>query len=118
MEQRFVQVLSTFGTEEEAHRIAEALVEARLAACVQILGPIRSTYRWGGEVRTDQEWLGIAKTTEAGFEALADAIRRDHSYDVPEITATPIARGSEAYLEWIRAEVGPPEAGSGESGDS
>lgn len=100
-----LQVLTTAGSEEEAGRIAAALVDERLAACVQVLGPISSRYRWQGEIEQEQEWQCLAKTTAARYPALEAAIRRLHSYDEPEIIATSIVAGSAGYLAWIDANV-------------
>lgn len=101
----FVQVLTTAGSEEEAGRIAAVLVERRLAACVQVVGPVVSRYRWQGEVEEAREWQCLAKTTRAAYEALEAAIRGVHSYDEPEIIATPIVAGSAGYLAWIADNV-------------
>jgi len=100
-----VQVLTTAGSEEEAGRIAELLVERRLAACVQVVGPIVSRYRWQGAVEEEREWQCVAKTTRGAYEAVEAAIREVHSYDEPEIIATPIVAGSAGYLAWIADEV-------------
>lgn len=100
-----VQVLTTAGSEEEAGRIASLLVERRLAACVQVIGPITSRYRWEGAVEEAQEWQCLAKTTGAAYEAVEAAIREAHSYDEPEIIATPIVAGSAGYLAWIEENV-------------
>src|ERR1043165_8869468 len=97
----FVQVLTTAGSEEEAGRIGELLVERRLAACVQIVGPITSRYRWQGAVEVEREWQCLVKTTRAAYEQVEAAIREVHSYDEPEIIATPIVAGSAGYLAWI-----------------
>ena len=102
---RHVQVLTTAGSEEEAGRIASVLVERRLAACVQVVGPIASRYRWQGAIEEAREWQCLAKTTRAAYEAVEAAIREAHSYDEPEIIATPIVAGSAGYLAWIDAEV-------------
>jgi periplasmic divalent cation tolerance protein len=90
----------------EANRIAEALVGERLAACVNILGAVRSAYRWQGTVERADEIAMIAKTTEAVFERLAARVRALHSYDTPAIVAWPIVAGDAAYLDWIAAETG------------
>jgi periplasmic divalent cation tolerance protein len=90
----------------EADRIAEALVAERLAACVNILGGVRSIYRWEGAVERADEVAMIAKTTEALFDRLAARVRALHSYDTPAIVAWPIVAGDAAYLEWIGAETG------------
>lgn len=102
----FVQVLTTVGSEEEAVRIATVLVERRLAACVQVVGPIVSRYRWRGEVEEEREWQCLVKTTRAGYEAVETAVRELHSYDEPEIIATEIVAGSAGYLAWIDENVG------------
>ncbi|MFP5375455.1 MAG: divalent-cation tolerance protein CutA [Acidimicrobiia bacterium] len=104
------QVLTAAGSEGEAAAIADALLERRLAACVQVLGPVRSRYRWKGRVESAEEWLVVAKTTAAAVEEAMDEIGRRHSYDEPEVTATPIVAGSAGYLAWIDAEVAPPAA--------
>lgn len=101
----YVQVLTTVGSEEEAGRIASLLVERRLAACVQVVGPITSRYRWQGKIEDEREWQCLAKTTRAAYEAVEAAIREAHSYDEPEIIATPIVAGSRGYLAWIDANV-------------
>jgi periplasmic divalent cation tolerance protein len=102
-----VQVMTTTGSEEEAGQIASTLVERRLAACVQVVGPITSRYRWQGEIEEEREWQCLAKTTRAAYEAVEAAIREVHSYDEPEIIATPIVAGSPGYLAWIDANVSP-----------
>lgn len=100
-----LQVLTTAGSEEEAGRIAAALVERRLAACVQVVGPIVSRYRWQGEIEEEREWQCLAKTTRAAYEAVEAAIRELHSYEEPEIVATEIVAGSAGYLAWIDENV-------------
>jgi len=101
----FIQVATTTGTEEDAEQIAAALIERRLAACVQITGPIQSLYHWQGKVESDPEWLCTAKTHRDKYGRLAAAIGELHPYDVPEILATPIVAGSEAYLKWMQEEL-------------
>jgi periplasmic divalent cation tolerance protein len=102
----YLQATTTAGSEEEAERISAALVERRLAACVQVVGPISSRYRWQGEVEVDREWVCLAKTEAGRFTELEAAIRELHSYDEPEIVAVPIVAGSAGYLEWISHSVG------------
>jgi periplasmic divalent cation tolerance protein len=104
----YVQVLTTAGSEEEAARIAEVLVARRLAACVQVVGPVVSRYRWRGKIEEEREWQCLAKTTRAAYAAVEAAIREVHSYDEPEIVATPIVAGSPGYLAWIDENVEPP----------
>jgi periplasmic divalent cation tolerance protein len=98
-------VLTTTPNRDEADRIAAALVERQLAACVQIVGPIGSVYRWKGQVEQSQEWLCLIKTDEPHYEELEAAIHDLHSYDVPEVVALPIAGGSAPYLDWLAASL-------------
>jgi periplasmic divalent cation tolerance protein len=102
-----IVVLVTCGSAKEARKIGRALVEARLAACANVLGsPVQSTYRWNGKVESAREFLIVLKTSRKCFAAMERAIRRLHSYDVPEIVALPIAKGSRDYLKWISGSVG------------
>lgn len=97
----YVQVLTTTGSEEEAELISEVLVERRLAACVQVAGPVVSRYRWQGKVEEAREWQCLAKTDTTRYREVEAAIRELHSYEEPEIVATPIVAGSPGYLAWI-----------------
>jgi periplasmic divalent cation tolerance protein len=99
----YVQVQTAAGSEEEAERISAALLERRLAACVQVAGPVASRYRWQGEVETAREWICLAKTEAGRYAEVEAAIRELHSYEEPEIVATPIVAGSAGYLAWISA---------------
>ncbi len=99
------QVFVTFDDAARAEALARVLVEAHLAACVQIVGPIRSIYRWQGAVESAQEWLCLIKTRADLYPALEQTIRAHHPYDVPEILAVPVSAGLEAYLSWLRAET-------------
>jgi periplasmic divalent cation tolerance protein len=101
----YLQVSTTAGSEAEAEQIGAALVERRLAACVQVIGPIASRYRWQGEVEKSQEWLCLAKTDAGHYPQLEAAIRELHSNEEPEIVATPIVAGSAGYLEWVSRSV-------------
>jgi periplasmic divalent cation tolerance protein len=99
-------VLVTCGTRAEARKIARLVVEARLAACANLVGaPVESMYRWKGKVESAKEFLVVIKTTRARFAALREAVLKAHSYDVPEIIALSIAAGSEKYLAWIADSV-------------
>jgi periplasmic divalent cation tolerance protein len=98
-------VLSTCESAEEAARLARALVEQRLAACVNILPGLRSVYRWKGAVEDTAEWLLLIKSRRDLFDRLRQAIEKEHSYEVPEIIALPVVAGSENYLQWLAAET-------------
>ena len=100
-----LQITTTTPTRDEADRIAAALVERRLAACVQVAGPITSVYRWEGRLETAHEWLCIIKTTAARYPQIETAIRELHSYELPEIIGTEIMAGNGAYLRWVEAET-------------
>ena len=99
-------VMITAATEDDAAAIAKALVEGRLAACVNIVKQVRSIYRWQGKVEDEQEVLMIAKTRYELFVDLVHKVKELHTYAVPEIIALPIVVGFEGYLDWLRAETG------------
>ena len=101
----FMQVVTTVDSEEAAEQLARGITGARLAACVQIVGPIKSVYWWQGELEEAREWQLIIKTTTARIAELEDYIKANHSYETPEITATVISGGSWEYLDWITAET-------------
>ena len=96
-----IVVLSTCASEEEAERIARALVEARVAACVNVASRVRSVYRWQGAVETADEWLLVIKSSRARFDALRAALEKLHSYEVPEVIALAVIDGAKGYLNWL-----------------
>ena len=100
-----IVVLVTVGSEQEAQSIATALLEDRLAACVNVTGPVRSLYRWEGRIADEQEWQLSIKTQARLFEALATRVRALHSYAVPEIIALPVLAGTADYVDWIQDET-------------
>jgi periplasmic divalent cation tolerance protein len=100
-------VFVTVPSRQDGERIAEPLVAERLAACVNIIGPIRSIYRWQGEICRDDEHLLLIKSTRARYAALEARVKALHSYDVPEVVAVPVELGSAAYVDWIRSATGP-----------
>lgn len=102
-----ILVLVTAGSEAEAELIAKALVAERLAACVNILNPIRSIYRWEEKIADDREWLLVIKTQRERFTDLEAKVKALHSYHVPEVIALPIVQGAEGYLRWLRQETDP-----------
>ncbi len=105
---QFLQVMTTLDSNTDANHLARDLVDARLAACVQVVGPINSTYWWKAEIETATEWLCVIKTRAELFDLLAERITALHSYETPEITATPITDGSPGYLAWIADETAAP----------
>ena len=110
-----IQVVTATETKASAQAIATTVVERRLAACVQIIGPITSTYWWQGEIETAEEWaaslpftvewLCVIKSRQDLYARLEEAIREVHPYDVPEILAMPVTAGSKSYLEWLDREL-------------
>ena len=101
----YMQVLTAVDSAGEAERLGHGITGARLAACVQIVGPIRSLYWWQGKLDDAQEWLLVMKTTSECLPDLERHIKANHSYETPEITATAISWGSAEYLSWISAET-------------
>src|SRR5216110_977690 len=98
-------VLTNLPDRASAERLADTLIEKRLAACVNILAPCRSVYRWKNAVQHDEEHPMLIKTTAERYPALEQAIRAGHPYELPEIIAVPIERGLPAYLQWVAAET-------------
>lgn len=98
-------VVTTAGSKDEAHKIARALVERQLAACVNIVPQVESVYRWEGEIEQASEWLLIVKTTAAAFARVRDAIKELHSYEVPECMCLAVEDGSAEYLAWLGDSV-------------
>ncbi len=97
----YLLITTTTGDHAVAERIATQLVDLRLAACVQVSGPIRSTYRWQGAIETGEEWLVTAKSRSDMFHRVEQAITSLHPYDVPEVVATPLTAVSDAYGAWL-----------------
>jgi periplasmic divalent cation tolerance protein len=107
-----VQVMTAVDSREAADRIARELLEARLAACVQVLGPVQSRYWWNGRIEEAEEWLCLAKTRLGLYPDVERAIIAAHPYETPEVLAIPVLDGSAAYLDWLTAETaGPDRAG-------
>ena len=101
----YIQVLTTTEKKEDAEKIAKALVEQRLSGCVQIIGPIVSTYWWKGDVESAGEWLCLMKSKKILYVELEKAVKSIHPYETPEIIAIPIVAGSKDYLDWLGSEV-------------
>jgi len=104
--QEYVQVITTTETKEDAEKIANILVQKRLAACVQVLGPITSVYWWKEEIERATEWLCVIKTRRDLYKRIEVAIRCNHPYETPEILAVPVLEGSESYFSWLDGELG------------
>jgi len=104
-----IVILVTAGSETEAETIAWALVEEQLAACVNIVSPLRSIYRWEGKIADDREWLLVIKTGAERFSAIEARVKALHSYQTPEVIAVPIVQGSDAYLQWLAENVSEPQ---------
>ena len=102
-----IMVVTTTAPEEVAQNLAKLIVEARLAACVQVVGPVQSIYRWQGKIESSAEWQCLCKTTIACYEPLEQWLLQHHPYQTPEILAFPVVQGSVAYLNWLTEEVQP-----------
>jgi periplasmic divalent cation tolerance protein len=100
-------VLVTAGNMENAEKIARALVEDRLAACVNVIPEIRSFYRWEGKIADDRELLLVIKTQAGLFDKLKERVLALHGYDLPEVIGLSIEKGHQAYLDWIAEETDP-----------
>lgn len=100
-----IQVFTTTEKKEDARKIAREVVRRRLAACVQIIGPVSSTYWWKEGIEEAEEWLCVVKSREELYEELEKAIRDVHPYEVPEILAMPVVKGSPDYLRWLDRET-------------
>lgn len=102
---QYCQVVTTTDTREEADRLARGAVEARVAACAQVVGPVTSVFWWEGTVDTAEEWQVVFKTTASTYGSLEHYLQQSHSYDVPEILCLPVTAGSRPYLDWLVTEV-------------
>ena len=105
--QEYIQVMTTVEQRSDAERIARTLVEKRLAACVQVAGPVTSYFHWEGKLDSAEEYLCFIKSRADLFPELEAAIGEMHPYEVPEIIATPVTRGSTHYKNWLAAELKP-----------
>lgn len=103
--EEYLQVFTTLEKREDAARIAKEVVEKRLAACAQVIGPITSSYWWEGRVETAEEWLCLMKTGKSLYPRLEKALKGVHPYEVPEIVAVPIVAGNADYLSWLNRET-------------
>lgn len=101
----YIQVVTVVGTRAEAQAIADALVTRRLASCVQVVGPIASTYWWQGQIERAEEWMCVIKSREDLYPAVERTIRENHSYETPEILAAPVVKGDAAYLAWLEENL-------------
>jgi len=99
--QKYIQVLTTVSKKKEAEKIASVIILKQLGVCVQIIGPITSVYRWNGKVEKAREFLCLIKTKKSLYKKLAKLIKELHSYETPEIIATPIIDGDKDYLRWM-----------------
>ena len=103
--EEYIQIITTTDKKEDAEGIARALIEKRLAGCVQIVGPITSTYWWRENIVKAEEWLCLIKSRKDLYEELEKSIREIHPYETPEIIALPITAGSKDYIKWLSNEL-------------
>ncbi|MDP2981621.1 MAG: divalent-cation tolerance protein CutA [Candidatus Omnitrophota bacterium] len=106
MKNKYIQVVTTISGKRGAEKIAKSLIDKRLAACVQIAGPIKSIYRWKGKIETAKEWVCVIKTRKNLYKKVEKTIKKIHPYEVPEIIAVPIAAANKDYLKWIKLNSG------------
>ncbi len=105
MENQYIVVLVTTSSKQEAENITQKLLEAKLIACANILGPVSSHFHWGGKVEQAEEFLVLMKSQLDLFDALSTKVKALHSYETPEVVALPIVAGSQAYLDWLGASL-------------
>jgi periplasmic divalent cation tolerance protein len=101
----YIQVVTVTGGKDEADEISRIVVEKRLAGCAQVFGPITSIYWWKGKIEKAEEWLCLMKSRDDLYEKLESTIRTIHSYEVPEILALTVAKGSRSYFDWLEREL-------------
>ncbi|MEM3267785.1 MAG: divalent-cation tolerance protein CutA, partial [Conexivisphaerales archaeon] len=101
----FIEVTTTVSTEEEAYKMTRSIVENRLAACGQVIGPIASIYWWQGSIEKGKEWLCVFKTSKDSYDHLEKAIKDLHSYKVPQILSFEIREGYKDYLKWVNSSI-------------
>jgi len=105
MKQSFIQVITTVSKKKDAERLAKEILGKRLGACVQIMGPVKSAYRWKGNIENAKEWACVIKTRKTLYKKVETAIKKIHPYEIPEIIAIPIIKGSNDYLKWLFNET-------------
>lgn len=102
---KYIQVITTVSKKTDAEKIGKRLIDKRLAACVQIAGPVKSIYRWKSKIETAKEFMCIIKTRKIFYKKVEKAIKKIHPYEIPEIIAMSIAEGSRGYLKWLSDET-------------
>ena len=103
MDNAYIIVLVTTASKQEAEKITRHLLDLKLIACGNIIGPVSSIFRWSGKIEKAEEYLTVMKSRRDLFEKLAEAVKALHSYEVPEILALPVVEGSKAYLDWLES---------------
>lgn len=101
IKKEYVQIFTTVEKKKDAEKIADILVKKRVAGCVQVIGPIKSTYRWKKVIENTKEWLCIIKTRKSLYAEVEKTIKEIHPYEIPEILAIPVVSGSKDYLQWL-----------------
>jgi periplasmic divalent cation tolerance protein len=105
MKEEYIQVITTTEKKVDAEKIAELLLNRRLAGCIQVIGPIMSTYWWKNKIEKTTEWLCLAKSKKNLYKNLEKSIKEIHPYETPEIIVLPVVCGSEKYFKWLRGEL-------------
>lgn len=102
---KYIQIFTTTAKKIEAEKIAKVLVGQKLSACVQIIGPLTSVYKWRGKLKKSKEWLCIIKTRQNHYKEIEITIKKIHPYELPEIISTPVIGGSKEYLNWLNSQL-------------
>ncbi|MBI2011934.1 divalent-cation tolerance protein CutA [Candidatus Daviesbacteria bacterium] len=102
---KYILVITTTPTKKDAQNITQVILDKKLAACIQFLGPISSSYFWQGKIKITKEWLCLIKTKQSLYTRLESAIHAKHPYKIPEVLALPIIKGSDKYLSWLNGEL-------------
>lgn len=105
MAERYIQILTTFNKKERAQKLARTLIEQRLSGCVQIIGPVESIYRWKNKIEKSKEWLCLIKTKGSFYDKIEKIIKEINQYEIPEIIAFSLAKGSKEYIKWLSDEL-------------
>jgi periplasmic divalent cation tolerance protein len=101
----FIQIITTTSDKKNAERIADTLIEKELAGCVQIIGPVQSTFKWRGKLKKTKEWICFIKTKDIHFSKIENEMKKIHKYSIPELLSFKVNKGNKTYLKWLEDSV-------------